>query len=81
MGDLQTHGQFCSGERLEGLKLVQQQFTHLAYQPLDSMVRGGILPFELYRPSEGMLSRCSLWFFSTGVDYVPALGYPSSLLG
>jgi hypothetical protein len=43
-------------------------------------VTGGILLFELHRPSEGTLSRWSPWCFLTGVGYVPTLGFSSSFL-
>jgi hypothetical protein len=39
---------------------------------------GILLLFELYRPSEGTLSRWSQWSLSTGVGYVPV--FSSSLL-
>ena len=42
---------------------------------------GGIVLFELYRPSEGTLSWWSPWCSSTGVGDVPVPGFPSSHLG
>jgi hypothetical protein len=65
MGDHYTLYQFCSGERLEELKLIQQ-----LQSPSAAIISGGVVP------SFRRDASC----FSTRVGYVPAQGFPSSLL-